>query len=754
MRLLFSLAISTFLTLLLLPTPLALGEPIPDANDTSGALHYALTPTPSPVRVDGTLNEPAWQVATAIPLRYEWMPGDGVTPPVATTCLVTFDDQYLYVAFNAEDPDPQAIRAHLMDRDAIETLAQDDHVTIMIDSFNDERRGFQFRVNPLGVQADAMFSELENQEDFSWNATWDAAGQITAAGYVVELAIPFNQLRFPNTAEVQTWGFSAERSYPRSERHRIASYYRDRNRSCMLCQFNKLTGLANLPTGHNLEVAPTFTASRTDRRKERSQGSLDAGSIVPQPGVTARWSPAPNTVINGTINPDFSQVEADAAQLEANNRFALFYPERRPFFLEGLDVFQTPLRAVFTRTVADPIGGVKTTSTVGRNTVGIFATRDRVNNLLLPSNQGSGSTQLEQDVSGGVMRFRRDVGAGSSVGALYAGRAATGYHNHVAGADGFVRLSRANTLSFQYLRSATHYPGSVAAGFAQPEDAFGGDALSAVLSHRTRRWSAFARYEGLSPTLRDDSGFFPRVDTRTGELQAIRAIWGDNHAWFSSISLGVNAKRTYRYNGALTDQHLIFLTTYRGPLQSVFHLQLNLKKDRFAETVYSRTSLISMARVQPTGALGLEILSLAGDEVDFANQRLGSYFRIDPKLTWKLGRRVSLSANYSMQQLHADGARVFTERLVQTRLLYHFSVRAFVRATMQYRSVDRNVANYTTPVDARMTKVFRQLLFSYTLNPQSVVFIGYSDNMRGSDDFGLIQMDRSYFLKLGYAWTL
>jgi len=176
-----------------------------------------------------------------------------------------------------------------MDRDATDTLIQDDHVVILIDPFNDERRGFQFRVNPLGVQADANFSEMEGYEDFSWDAIWKSAGEITDWGYSVEIAIPFNQLRFPRTSGVQTWGFSAERSYPRSVRHRMISHKRRRNIACILCQINKVSGLQEISPGYNLEFDPTLTSVRTDRREQFPPGSMEAGKIKPEPGLTARW---------------------------------------------------------------------------------------------------------------------------------------------------------------------------------------------------------------------------------------------------------------------------------------------------------------------------------------------------------------------------------------------------------------------------------------------------------------------------------
>ena len=195
------------------------------------AKHYTVSPATSKIKVDGVLDEDAWKHAALIKLPYEWFPGDNIPAPVDTDCLVTFDRSHLYVAFRCFDPEPKKIRAHLMDRDAIDTFIQDDHVLFQVDTFNDERRGFQFRVNPLGVQAEANFSELEGYEDFSWDAIWDSAGKITAFGYVVEVAIPFNQLRFPRTREKQTWGFSASRSYPRVVRHRMISHVRDRNKN-------------------------------------------------------------------------------------------------------------------------------------------------------------------------------------------------------------------------------------------------------------------------------------------------------------------------------------------------------------------------------------------------------------------------------------------------------------------------------------------------------------------------------------------
>ena len=220
--------LSTMLLSASLPATLAAPQE-PAAAATRPAL--SITRAASEILVDGVLDEPAWAGAMRLDVEYEWFPEDNVRPPVRTEFLATYDDRNLYAAWICHDPNPSEIRAHLMDRDQVDTFVQDDHVLLMIDPFNDERRGFQFRLNPLGVQADAIFSENEGVEDFSYDMIWASAGRITPDGYVVEIAIPLNQIRFPRSAGAQTWGFYVGRAYPRNVRHRIGAHPVDRNKA-------------------------------------------------------------------------------------------------------------------------------------------------------------------------------------------------------------------------------------------------------------------------------------------------------------------------------------------------------------------------------------------------------------------------------------------------------------------------------------------------------------------------------------------
>ena len=348
MRVLIGLAVVGLLSIgVAAQTPPA-ATPAPKQRQVST---FEIHEASGPIHVDGNLDEDAWKTATAIPLAYEWHPGDNVPPPTKTDVLLTFDRQNLYVGFRAYDPKPGAISAHLTDRDV---PFSDDTVGIMIDTFNDQRRAFQFRVNPLGVQMDATNSDVDGSEDWSWNAIWASEGRITSEGYVIEIAIPFTQLRFPRGSGVQTWGFMASRDWPREDRHRMRTMPTDRGAPCLICQFDKLTGFRDLRPGRNLELDPTITAHQTAERPNFPDGPLKTDDAKIDPGLSMRWGITPNVTVSAAVNPDFSQVEADAAQLAENERFALFYPEKLPFFLEGADFFSTPIDAVFTRTVADP----------------------------------------------------------------------------------------------------------------------------------------------------------------------------------------------------------------------------------------------------------------------------------------------------------------------------------------------------------------------------------------------------------------
>lgn len=724
------------------------------AKPPLAAQAYTVTRATSAIVVDGKLDERAWADATVIPVAFEYRPGDNVAPPVRTDALVTFDRENLYIAFRAYDPRPNEIRAHLMDRDVMDTFIQDDHVTIMIDTFDDERRAYQYRVNPLGVQADAVNSETDQVEDWSWDAIWKSAGRITKDGYVVEIAIPFREMRFPGGAGALTFGMTLERSYPRSERHRIASHPTDRSRSCGLCQFNKVTGFEGLASGRNVEIDPTLTGHRTDRRDPFPDGPMTAGRAQGDLGVTARWRMAAGTTVTGTVNPDFSQVEADVAQLDFNTRFALFYPEKRPFFLEGTDFFATPEQAVFTRTVADPSGGLKAVGKEGGNSFGVFLTRDRINNLILPANQESEFASEDQPVTGLVARYRRDVGRQSTIGALYTGREGSPYFNRVFGPDAQFRVGRSEMFAVQFLHSETQYSPEIAAGYGQSATAFGGNSVRASYDHFARSWFWGAGYIDRDKGFRADSGFVPRVDLRQGTAYVQRRFWGSADTWYTAIDLVANASRATDHSGNLTNQSISVGAGYAGPLQSQLQVIVEQDKELFAGTMYDETMVTTAAVLKPSGALALQFTSATGDGVDYTNRQPATVLRLGPSVEWKPGARLNLLFTHSLERLTVPSGWLYTANLSQFHVVYHFNRRTFLRAILQYTDVSRDPARYLEPIDAHSTRLFAQYLLSYKLNPQTVLLAGYSDNYNGGAGLSLTRANRTFFVKVGYAWLL
>lgn len=690
----------------------------------------------SPIHVDAVLDETAWQEATQISIGHEWFPGDNVDAAVPTEVLVTWDNEKLYVAFRAHDPHPERIRARFNERDG---ATADDNVGFLLDPFNDDRRAYQFRINPLGVQADAINSDVEGTEDFSWDSIWDSAGRITADGYIVEVAVPLQQLRVPSGGSPQTWGFLAMRDWPRDVRHRFRSVVTDQNRNCLICQFADVTGFGASRSGRNLEVTPTLTGTTGD-------GDSDV-----EPGVSGRWAITSGTSLQATLNPDFSQVEADAAQLDVNQRFALSFPEKRPFFLEGADFFETQLPLVFTRSIADPVAGLKLTGKSGPNAFGILLARDRITNLLVPSDQSSFRTTSSEDSTTLVMRGRRELGKSATAGALVTLRSGRDYDNRVASADTYLRLTERDSLRVQVAGSQSEYPQAIAA------KSLDGHALFARYFHGDRNWTWGSNYEEYSPGFRADVGLFDQVGVRATSAFAERRIRGGDkpgRKWFTNLLFNGGVDGTREFNGAWNEWGADLGATYQGPRQSEISVNfLAPNQEFFAGRVYHNLRHSVDASIQATADVNLGLFVNWGESIDFTNERAADFVTIGPSANFDIGRRMRGEFSWQRQTFRTEaGDRIFSVDLPQARLLYHFNRRAFLRAILQYRDVERDPAQYVVPVNREDRGFLSQLLFSYRLDAQTVFLAGYSDNYVGTDEIDLSRTNRTLFVKLSYAW--
>ena len=726
---------------------------------------FTIKPAASAITVDGDLSDAAWATATQIPLIYEWQPGDNVPASIETICLVTFDAERLYVAFRAKDPNPGDIRAHFADRDV---PFLDDTVGFMIDTFNDRRRAYQFRINPRGVQMDAINSDVDFSEDWSWDAIWDAEGRVTADGYTVEVAVPFSSLRFPAGQDVQTWGFSAARDWPRSSRRRMRSTYTDRNQNCLVCQFDSLSGFQNISPGRNLEFDPTVTVARTDTPIPNGIGTppfgppvLGKGDTDLQAGLTARWGITPNIIFSGTINPDFYQVEADAAQLDINTRFRLFFPEKRPFFLEGADFFSTPIDAVFTRSIVDPSWGAKLTGKEGRSAFGAFVARDEVTTMTFPGYEGSGFTSIDSPLTSAVGRYRVDIAGTSAIGLLVASRDGDEYANHVGGVDGLIRIGRSNSVQFQVLGSQTEYPDIVATNFEQPEGAFGGYAYSLNFNRGTRNWFMGARTNGYSPDFRADTGFVTQTDLRTFGANVGRIFNGSADKWYSRIEIGVGADRSSDFSGERAQWGGDLSVGYSGPLQTEVYYTAAPNHEYYVGREFDNFRHNFGFSIRPTGDFSAGLNGTQGGAIDFGGARKATQLRLSPFVAFNAFDRLALELNHTYQALDIDAGRLFTANLTQGRAVLHFNRRTFVRAILQYTDIDRDAATSPNLITLETRRLFSQYLFSFKINPQTVLLAGYSDNQSGiatgiipTSPTDLARTDRTFFFKIGYAWVM
>ncbi len=704
------------------------------------------------VRVDGVLDEPAWENALVFTLDYETDPGENIPPPVETECRMVYTRSHIFYGCHAFDPEPESIRARFSDRDR--SFPTDDVVGLAIDPFNQNNTAFVFDVNALGIQNDRVYSEVAGFSDPSWDALWDSAGRIVEDGFVVEAGIPFSSLRFPRPdGGKQTWGFNFRRYHPREVFRRISIYPFDRDNSCRLCQSDELVGFVDVDQGTSLEITPTLVAVESSEIDEYPDGELtsDGGNL--DPGLFVSWGMTPNLNLSGTINPDFSQVEADFAQLDFNRQFALFFPERRPFFLEGASFFDSRIRAVHTRTIADPNWGLKLTGQEGSNGIGLLAAEDAVTNILLPGSQGSDLTSLDEESLGGILRYRRDVGEASTVGLLVTARDADDYSNVVAGVDTKLRLTESDTIRAQYLRSTTRYPDDLAEENEQPMGEFDDRAISFRYEHNTRNWDARASYRDFGDGFRADLGFVPRVDFRMAVLGTSYEWYAKDDTWWTNIEVGGDWDRSETQDGEPLEEEWEAFAGFNGKLQSSLFFGGSRAEERYEGVDFDLERYWLFGQFKPVPWLRLAIEASSGDGIDRSEVRPGTEVVWSPGIGFTPGRHLQGSLFYTRNTFDLDLGELFDAAITELRLVYQINSRAFFRLIGQYYRLTQNPDLYTDEVVPRSEEIFGQLLFSYRLNARTALYLGYSSGYLDELDSGPVRTDETFFFKVSYAWT-
>lgn len=725
-----------------------------------------ITRAAGPIVIDGDLSDPAWRTATRVDQWYETQPGDNVEPPVKNVGYLTYDDRFFYAAFELEDPDPSAIRAPFADRDNVGN-GYNDYAGVLIDSRATGSTGVLFVVSPRNTQYDSIIDDASG-EDSSPDFFWASAAKIGARGWTLEMRIPFSSIRY-RRGDPQTWHILLYRNYPRAFRYQFFSARLPRNSNCFICRANVLTGLERLPGGGHLVAAPYVSANDLAESTGDAGTPLGAGRVHVHAGLDVKYLPNADNALDATIKPDFSQVESDTAQIATNQRFALFYPETRPFFLEGLDLFSTPIQAVYTRTITAPVAGLRATGkTLGLRYTMLVARDDGGGSAVVPGPTGSSLASVDFGSTVFVARAKRDIGL-SFISVLAADRErldGQGY-NRVVGPDVQWRPNGSDSITAQWLYSATETPNLPDLAAEWDGRSLTGRAATAGWNHSTTHLDWSGSYRDVSPGFRADTGFVPQVGYRDAFASTGWTVRPTNV--LSNVRTYINVDRQVDVSGALLSREVRPGVSINSALNG--YVEVSLADDRIRTpggAVIVRRPVNYYVQFSPSQVLAqVSVSGSIGEDIDFDNSRPAHGPTINARATIRPTTHLEVALIANSQWLRVDvaerrDAKLFTARVSRVKGTYTFTSRLFARAIAQYVTTDRDPSLYAAVVTPRSASLSGSLLLAYKLNWQSVMYVGYGDDRAvvespvGTDTFvragRLAPLDRQVFVKLSYAF--
>jgi len=708
----------------------------------------------SSIEIDGELNDSGWiNAATATNFTETW-PGNQIEPPVQTEALVTFDDNYLYIAFKCYD-DPQTVRASLRDRDE---CFSDDYIGIILDTYGDAAWAYEIFVNPLGIQGDIRWTP--DGEDVSFDLIFESEGKITSEGYQAELAVPFSSLRFPNKS-VQTWKATFWRNRPRDSRQRSSWATIDRDNPCFLCQLGTLTNIQNVKSGSSFELLPSLVGYQSGALNDADDPNSGFNNEDPdaQASLGLRYGITPSVGAELTYNPDFSQVESDAGQIDVNTTFALFYPEKRPFFQEGSDLYSTWFNPVYTRSINNPIAAAKLTGRLNRTSIGFISALDENSPIILPFEEQSEVLSTDKQSISNILRVKRTFGKDSYIGGMITDRR---FEDEGAGslisADGIIRFHKNHHFEWQALFSHTKEPKDTSltsdidnmrfdnnkhsAKF--DGESFSGNALYASIERNAELWDFDLDYWQASPSFRADNGFVTQTNYRRAIFWTALGFF-PNTKIFEEISPNIDVGKIWNYDGIHKDiwinpeiylgfkgqtsvsiSYLASSERFHGILFSGIHRWQFSAESNFNEFIrggFETAYGTSIARGEDPPVLGKNYLSLEA----WSTLKPLNRFIISPSLL------------YSTLE-HPDTKEVlFSGYILRNRINYQFTRELFLRFIIQYDNFDDQISI--------------EPLLTYKINPFSIFYIG---STMGYQQFGndFSHISRQFFLKFQYLFRI
>lgn len=754
-------------SLSVIATALTLAVQPSNAQENSATLAQLSIPhVKQHINIDGDLNDAMWQQALTIPLNIVNSPWNNKPSPVKTTAKVIENGEFLYVAFQAQDPNPELIQGFLGDRD---TRWGDDLVGFKLDTYNNRRLNYEFFVNPYGVQHDSIANEMTGDSDSAWDGIWESVGKVTTSGYQVEMAIPYHILNFDDNDDIKTWAMELIRLYPRDSRLRISHIELDRDEACWLCQIPEITGFKEAKASKNLMLTPTLVANRNETRDIfsssndwQSENDIDAGLDV-------RWGINANTLLNVTVNPDFSNVESDAGQLSVNKTFSLFYDEKRQFFVENSEYFSSNFDLVYTRNIADPEYGAKLTGTQGDHSYGAFITNDTQTNIILPGNTGSRLISLQDDSESGAVKYRYDVNDDLSIGLISTLRQTDHYHNFVSGIDSKFRLDDSNAFQAQVLFADTQDAANMT--LSGNEEKFNDHAFKLEYEHDSEYWNLDAEHQEIGKQFRADLGFMPRADYQKSKVLAKRTFYGEPESAWQEMKFSGQWQILHNENGELLERSVSSSFNIDGPMLSVFDIMLvaadkvGLRRYELDSSLavdnsidgntnrFQENQAIIYGAIQPTSQIYTELELTLGDKIDYGNDRLGDITVLYGNISYNVNKHLEFEFSHTYSDLEAENANVYTENLTELRVSYQFNINSYLKFNVVYTDIDFNLDNNPTAYTAKDNRLSTQLIYAYKLNPQTVFYFGYSDNSYQDDRLKSLERNqRTIYSKISYAW--
>lgn len=715
-----------------------------------------IMPTTTPVKIDGQVSDAAWTKASKLDNFVETYPGDNIEPDVKTKAFVTYDDHNFYVAFVCYD-DPKGIRATMCQRDQ---YSGDDIVTVFIDPYANASWAYWFRVNPYGIQKDFLWTPLIGS-DQGYDLIWESAAVVTDSGWQAEMAIPFSSMRFPNK-DVQTWKVDFERMRLRETSKEYNWAARDRNEQCFPCQYGTITGIANVEPGKGIEILPTMVAHQSGEISDLSSPNSRFDNADPKAELSLGLKYAINSdvTIEGALNPDFSQIEADAAQIDVNSTIALLYPERRPYFQEGSDIFRTLFNSFYTRTVNDPQFTAKLTGRMNQSSIGFLSARDQNSPYMIPMPDASIIVNNGKSYVN-VLRASRAFGSDSRIGFMLADRRFDDDGSNTIGAlDCDIRLTKNYSIDGQWLLAHTTEP--TAAGptaryagrtfddgkhtVAFDGESFQGTGLITRLKRESRHWNFVIDYNQVSPSYRTEVGFDPYMNYRNASLATSYTIYPKS-SLFSTITPQYYTLYRWRFDGTRRLQLGVGgIETQLRKAQTYISLNYRRTGEYYGGIDFDNLWEVSAyANCRLNRQLGFGVGVTRGVNVAYYALAKGNTLEYNASLDLKPVDRLIIqpSISFARNSDRNTGEEFYSGYITRTRVLYQANRELSLRLIVQYDDFSR-----AWEIDPLLT---------YRLSPFSLFYVGsasdyydFAPDKNSPSNWRLAS--RQFFMKMQYLF--